>query len=93
MVANKTNWYINDLGEIVQAYNESYHSGIKCGPASIGKHNEIGIFIKLYVPKTPRKTPVKHRLQRGDLVRLLFPKETFAMGFYQKFSEAIFIVK
>ncbi len=93
MYANQTNRYIDHLPQIIQAYNESYHSGIKTSPASIGKHNEVQLFIQQYVPKTPRKTPVKFGLKVGDLVRLVYPKETFARGFYQKFSEAIFIIK
>ncbi len=93
MYAKQTNRYIDHLDEIVQAYNDAYHRGIKRSPSSIGKHNEVQIFMEQYVPKTPRKTPVKFKLKKNDLVRLVYPKETFARGFYQKFSEAIFVVK
>ncbi len=93
MYAHQTNRYVDQLPSLVQAYNLSYHRSIRRSPASIGKHNEVQIWIEQYVPKCPRKTPVKFKFDKGNLVRLVYPQEKFGRGFYQKYTEAIYIIK
>ncbi len=66
--ANQTNWYIDHLKDIIQAYNEAFHSGIEHSPASIGKRNEVQVWVDQCMPKTPRKTPLKFKLKKGKML-------------------------
>ena len=48
---HKTCKYIDVLQELVEGYNESYHSGIKRAPITINKENELHVWTEQYLPK------------------------------------------
>ena len=51
MYHNKTHQYIDVLQELVNGYNNSYHTSIKRTPASVNKENEVEVWIQQYLPK------------------------------------------
>ena len=66
---HKTERYIDVLQELVEGYNEGYHSGIKRAPSTINKENEVQVWAKQYLPKKSVKmTKIKFKFSEGDLV-------------------------
>ena len=66
---HKTCKYIDVLQELVEGYNESYHSGIKRAPITINKENELQVWTEQYLPKKSDKIQkVKFKFLRGDMV-------------------------
>ena len=94
MYYNQTYRYINVLADICESYNNSYHSSIKMAPSEVNESNKLEIYLRDYMPnvnKINRQTQ-KSSLEKGTLVRLSRPKETFSRGYKEKFSEEIFVV-
>ena len=66
---HKTHKYIDVLQELVEGYNESYHSGIKRAPTTINKENELQVWTEQYLPKKSDKMQkVKLKFSPGDMV-------------------------
>ena len=66
---HKTERYIDVLQELVEGYNEGYHSGIKRAPSTINKENEVQVWAEQYLPKKSVKiTKIKFKFSEGDLV-------------------------
>ena len=94
MYYNQTYRYINVLADIGESYNNSYHSSIKMAPSEVNESNELEIYLRDYLPYVNKvnSTTKKSSLEKGTLVRLSRPKETFSRGYKEKFSEEIFVV-
>lgn len=90
----KTEKYIDILQELVDGYNESYHSGINCAPSMVNKENEVQIWADQYLPKKSTKIKkVKFKFSRGDMVRISKSRNPFSRGFGQTYSEEIFKIR
>ena len=66
---HKTCKYIDVLQELVEGYNESYHSRIKRAPITINKENELQVWTEQYLSKKSDKIQkVKFKFSPGDMV-------------------------
>ena len=76
---HKTHKYIDVLQELVEEYNESYHSGIKRAPTTINKENELQVWTEQYLPKKSDKIQkVKLKFSPGDMVRISGARSPFS---------------
>ena len=82
------------LQELVEGYNESYHSGIKRAPTTINKENELQVWTEQYLPKKSDKIQkVKFKFSPGDMVRISGARSPFSRGFAQTYTEELFKVR
>ena len=82
------------LQQLVEGYNEGYHSGIKRAPSTINKENEVQVWAEQYLPKkSVKKTKIKFKFSEGDLVQISKARSPFSQGFGQTFTEEIFKVR
>ena len=96
MYANKTERYIDALGDIVQGYNDTYHSSIGCSPSSVNRTNETRIWAHQYLKPSKSASEfkkVKFKFSPGNLVRISNYRSPFSRGFGQTFSEELFKVR
>ena len=78
------NVYFNVLDDIVDKYNNSFHSSIKVKPKDVTDDS----FVE-YVEETNKKDP---KVKVGDHVRISKYKNIFAKGYTPYWSEEVFIV-
>ena len=91
---HKTRKYIDVLEDLVNGYNNNYHSGIKRAPSSIDKENEVDVWAQQYLPKKSQKVEkIKFKFSKGDMVRISNARNPFSRGFGQTFSEELFTIK
>lgn len=94
---NQNYRYIDDLQDIVSAYNNSVHSTIKMKPSSIQKSNETSLWLNHYLPlqleSEQKRLKMVPKLKPGDTVRVSYVKSRFPREYHQRFSEEYFIVK
>ena len=91
---HKTCKYIDVLQELVQGYNESYHSRIKKAPITINKENELQVWTEQYLPKKSDKIQkVKFKFSPGDMVQISGARSPFSRGFEQTYTEELFKVR
>ena len=79
------NVYIDKLDDIVQKYNNTYHTSIKMKPADVKDNTYIG-FKKDINYKDPK-------FKVGDHVRISKFKNIFAKGYMPNWSEDVFVFK
>ena len=91
---HKTEKYIDVLQELVEGYNESYHSGMKRAPTTINKENELQVWTEQYLPKKSNKIQkVKFKFSAGDMVRISGARSPFTKDFGQTYTEELFKVR
>lgn len=101
MVTENTPRYIDDLDEMVDAYNNRFHSGIQAIPREITKADEKHLWWQMYMPadffdptkkkKIPRNIPYEHAV--GDHVRISATLGNFNRQYNQKWSTEVFKVR
>ena len=85
MTAISKNVYYDVLNDIVDEYNNTYHSTIKMKPIDVGDDS-----FAEYNEKSNEKDP---RFKVGDHVRISHYKNIFSKGYAPNWSEEIFVVK
>ena len=85
MAAISKNVYFDVLDDIVDKYNNTYHSTIKMKPIDVKNNN----FTK-YNEESNEKDP---KFKIVDRVRISKYRNTFAEGYTPNWSEEIFVVK
>ena len=85
MTAISKNVFIDKLDDIVNEYNNTYHTTIKIKPFDV-KYNTYVDFKKEVNYKDPK-------FKVGDCVRISKYKNIFTKGYTQNWSEEIFVVK
>ena len=85
MTSVSTNLYINNLADIVNQFNNIYHSRIKMKPVDIKSSTYIGF------NKEDNKEDPKFEV--GDYVRILKYQNIFAKGYTPNWSEVVFVIK
>ena len=85
MTSVSKNVYIDTLVDIVNEYNDTYHTTIKIKPVDV-KHNTYIDFKKDVHDKDP-KSKVR------DRVRISKYKNIFAKGYATNWSEEVFVIK
>ena len=84
MTAISKNVYINKLDDIVDEYNNTYHSSIKMKPVDV-KDNTYIDFEKEFNDKDPK-------FKIGDYVRISKYKNIFAKRYMPNWSKEVFII-
>ena len=77
--------YIENLDDIINKYNNTYHRTIKMKPVDV-KDNTYIDFCK----EVPLKDP---KFKVGDHVRISKYKNIFAEGYTPSWSEKVFVIK
>ena len=88
-ISGRERW-IDVLSEIVQNYNNTYHSTIRMKPNEVTWENREKVF-KTSNPDVDKR--INCRLRKGDKVRIALRKNEFEKGFTKNWSEEIFTVK
>ena len=84
MAAVSKNAYYDVLHDIVEKYNNTWHSTIKMKPKDVGDNN-----FTEYVKESNKKDP---KFKVGDRVRISKYKNVFAKGYVPNWSEEVFVV-
>ena len=85
MTSVSKNVYIDTLVDIVNEYNDTYHTTIKIKPVDV-KHNTYIDFKKDVHDKDPK-------FKVRDRVRISKYKNIFAKGYATNWSEEVFVIK
>ena len=89
--ANNTTKYYDVLDELVNQYNNTYHSSIKMTPVEASKKkNEQQVYNNLYGEQEEK--PEKPKFKLGDRVRIIRKKGRFEKGYTPNYTREIFIV-
>ena len=86
MTSISKNVYIDILDNIVDKYNNTYHSTIKIKPADVKK-----MIIKTDSSKENNNKDTKFKI--GDILRVSKYKNSFAKDYTPNWSEEIFVIK
>ena len=89
MTHNNSKRFIDDLNQIVENYNNTWHSSIKMSPNSVSLKNAKQVFQTLY---PTRKSPLPPKFKIGDRVLISSVKAIFEKGYAQNWKDEIFIV-
>ena len=84
MISIPKNVYINKLGDIVNKYNNSYHSTIKMRP--------IDVKSNIYIDSSKEINNKDTKFKIGDIVRISKYKSIIAKGYVPNWSEEIFVI-
>ena len=85
MTSVSKNVYINKLDDIVNEYNNTYHTTIKMKPIDV-KDNT-------YINPSKKNNYKDPKFKVGDRVRISKYKNIFAKGYMPNWSEEVFVIK
>ena len=85
MTSISKNVYINELDDIVNKHDNTYHSTIKMKPVNVKSNTYI------YSSKEFNNKNSKFKI--GDIIRLSKHKNIFAKGCVPNCSEEVFVIK
>lgn len=93
--AENTQRYLDVLPDLVDSYNNTYHTSIKMSPNQVNKDNEHAVRKNLY-GKSPYALHQVHnqqpKLKIGDSVRISKTSRVFKKGYLPNWSEEIFTI-
>lgn len=81
--------WLNALPDVIHAYNNSYHRGLKHIPSMVNSENETDIWIKQYSDLKEGNNP---KFNIGDRVRISKQKRLFEKGYLQNWTDEEFII-
>lgn len=81
--------WVDVLQDVVSAYNNSYHRGLKHIPSQVNKTNEVDVWIKQYSDLTKGSKP---KFKVGDKVRISKNKGLFFKGYLQNWTDEVFTI-
>lgn len=82
--------WVEILPKVLQAYNNSYHRGLKHIPSKVNESNETDIWIKQYSHVSKGKANTKFKV--GDKVRISKNKRIFEKGYLQNWTDEVFTI-
>ena len=82
--------YIEILEDLVDAYNNAYHSSIGMAPNKVNLNNQEDVWLKLYPPTLQRQ---KVKLKVGDYVRISKARQPFHKSYTASWSTEVYIVE
>ena len=85
MISALKNVYVDKLDDIVNKYNNTYHSTIKMKPVDVKSNTYID-----FNKETNIKDP---KFNIGDIIRISKYKNIFAKGYTPNWSEEVLMVK
>ena len=77
--------YVDKLDDIVNKYNNTYHSTIKMKPVDVKSNT--------YIDSNKEISNKNPKFKIGDIVRISNNKNVFAKGYTPNWSEEIFVIK
>lgn len=100
MVNVNSKRYIDVLQDLVKAYNNTWHYGIKLEPKNVTRENERRLWWQMYWPgETFNEEKLRLNKKRnlfkfeiGDFVRLSLRKQKFQREYNEKWTGEVFIV-
>ena len=87
---NNHKW-IDDLDNVLHAYNHSVHRVIRMKPANVTKNNAMLVWERLYGTEPRNKSTLKD-IKKDDIVRISSVKGQFEQGYLPNWSREEFIV-
>ena len=84
MTSKSKNVYIDKIDDIINKYNNTYHSTIKKKP--------VHIEITAYIDFKNDVNDVEHKFKVGDHVRISKYNNAFVKGYMPNWSEEVFVV-
>ena len=88
-----TNRYVDVLDNLVNSYNNTYHTTIRCRPSEVTKHNEALIWKNIYGGKKSAKNKRKFKFSIGEQVRISKQKKLFRKHYKKGWTVEVFTVK
>ena len=85
MTSVSKNVYIDKLDDIVNKYNNTYHSTIKMKPVDVKSNT--------YIDSSKEINDKDPKFKIGDIVRISKYKNIFAKGYVPNWSEEVFVIK
>ena len=85
MTSISKNVYVDKLDDIVNKYNNTYHSTIKMKPVDVKSNT--------YIDSSKEINDEDPRFKIGDIVRISKYKNIFAKGYVPNWSEKVFVIK
>ena len=85
MTSVSKNVYIDKLDDIVNKYNNTYHSTIKMKPVDVKSNT--------YIDSSKEINNKNPKFKIGDIFRISKYKNIFAKGYTPNWSEEIFLIK
>lgn len=85
-----TNRYIDEINNIVMAYNSARHSAIKMPPNEVNPENVRQVYRNNSGSPAKLLKPKKASFKTGDFVRISKLRPVFAKGFEANFSTEVF---
>ena len=85
MTSISKNVYIDKLDDIVNKYNNTYHSTIKMKPVDVKSNT--------YIDSSKEINNKDPKFKIGDIVRISKYKNIFAKGYVPNWSEEVFVIK
>ena len=85
MTSISKNVYIDKLDDIVNKYNNTYHSTIKMKPVDVKSNT--------YIDSSKEINDKDPKFKIGDIVRISKYKNIFTKGYIPNWSEEIFVIK
>lgn len=92
MSHNRTSRYIDQLQNIVYAYNHTYHSRIKMRPVDVTPETQLLAWHNSYDKFFKTNVKPKQKFKVNDFVRIMINKGPFAKGSDKTFSNTVYIV-
>ena len=77
--------YINKLGNIINKYNNTYHSTIKMKPIDVKSNT--------YIDSSKQTNGKGPKSKIGGIIRVAKYKNIFAKGYTPNWSEEVFVIK
>ena len=77
--------YLDKLDDIVNKYNNTYHSAIKMKPVDVKSNS--------YIDASKEVNNKDHKFKIGDIVRISKYKNIFAKGYVPNWSEDVFVIE
>ena len=79
------NVYIDKLDDIVNKYNNTYHSAIKMKP--------VDVKLNTYINSSKEINHKNPKFEIGDIIKISKYKNIFAKSYVQNWSDEVFLIK
>ena len=87
--SKNTLYYLDVLDDLVESYNNTYHTSIKRSPLSVNQKNQQEVWMTLYGDPIKIKHPA---FKVGDKVRISKTRKIFKKGYLPSWTEEIFTI-
>lgn len=90
--ARNTRRYLDVLQDLLDGYNNSFHSSIKMKPREVTSGNTRQVFENLYGTFPIENKPQRFKFKEGDTVRISKYRGIFDKKYEQSFTDEYFII-